>query len=140
LHVVDFKHEDLHTAALIFEVNEFLFKFDLKSGYHHVDIYPEQYKHLGFLWETKHITTYIPTVLCFTVLSFGHSMAYYLFGKLMRPLIKHWQSRGLRTSVYLDDRIVEGEQETKRKVLGLSMTQKVLVLSKTEKSKCILSG
>ena len=47
LHVISFKYEDLRVAALMFEKDEFLFKFDLKSGYHHVDIYPEHQKYLG---------------------------------------------------------------------------------------------
>jgi len=47
-HVLTFKYEDLRVAALMFEKNEFLFKFDLKSGYHHVDIHPECYKFLVF--------------------------------------------------------------------------------------------
>ena len=41
LHVLTFKYEDLLVAALMFDKNEYLFKFDLKSGYHHVDIHPE---------------------------------------------------------------------------------------------------
>ena len=38
LHVTKFKYEDLRVAALMFEKHEHMFKFDLKSGYHHVDI------------------------------------------------------------------------------------------------------
>jgi len=37
-----FKYEDLCIASVMFEKYDFMFKFDLKSGYHHVDIYPEQ--------------------------------------------------------------------------------------------------
>ena len=48
MHVGEFKYEDLHTAALMFEIHEYLFKFDLKSGYHHVDIHPNYYQFLGF--------------------------------------------------------------------------------------------
>ena len=33
LHVTKFKYEDLHVAALMFERHEYMFKFDLKSGY-----------------------------------------------------------------------------------------------------------
>ena len=33
-----FKYEDLRVAMLLFEKGDFLFSFDLKSGYHHVDI------------------------------------------------------------------------------------------------------
>ena len=53
LHVVRFKYEDLLIAALMFEANEYLFKFDLKSGYHHVDIHPDHSHFLGFQWEEK---------------------------------------------------------------------------------------
>ena len=43
-----FKYEDLCIVALMFGQHELLFKFDLKSGYHHVDIYPDRQKYLGF--------------------------------------------------------------------------------------------
>ena len=42
VHAVKFKYEDLRIAAMVFESNEYLFKFDLKSGYHHLDIHPAQ--------------------------------------------------------------------------------------------------
>ena len=35
---VKFKYEDLRVALLMFTREDFLFKFDLKSGYHHLDI------------------------------------------------------------------------------------------------------
>ena len=104
-----FKYEDLRVAALLFEKHEFLFKFDLKSGYHHVDIYPEYQKYLGFQWDIDGVTGYY----VFAVLPFGLSMACYIFTKLMRPLVRYWRGRGLKAIVYLDDGIiaVEGESE-----------------------------
>ena len=42
----------------------------------------------------------------FIVLPFGLASACYTFTKLMRPLVKHWRGRGLRTIVYIDDGIV----------------------------------
>ena len=78
-----FKYEDLHIAAVMFEQHELLFKFDLKSGYHHIDIYPDHQKYLGFQWGTKERICYY----VFTVLPFGLSTACYLFTKLTRPLI-----------------------------------------------------
>ena len=39
----------------------------------------------------------------FTVLPFGLSSAPYIFTKLLRPLVKHWRSQGVRVVVYLDD-------------------------------------
>ena len=58
LHVASFKYEDLRIAALMFEANDFLFKFDLKSGNHHVDIHLEYFKYLGFQWAVKGVTSY----------------------------------------------------------------------------------
>ena len=60
-----------------------MFKFDLKSGYHHVNIWPEHYKFLGFRWDRNGEVGYY----VFTVLPFGLSTACYLFTKLTRPLI-----------------------------------------------------
>ena len=108
LHVISFKYEDLRIAALMFEGDEFLIKFDLKSGYHHVDIFPGHHKYLGFRWDTNSETNYY----VFTVLPFGLATACYLFTKLMRPLVRYWRGRGLKAIVYLDDGIiaVKGEQ------------------------------
>ena len=83
LHVLSFKYEDLRTAALMFEQGEYMFKFDLKSGYHHINIWPEHYKFLGFRWDRSGEVGYY----VFKVLPFGLSIACYLFTKLTRPLI-----------------------------------------------------
>ena len=48
LHVQSFKYENLHIAALMFEQGEYQFKFNLKSVYHHVDIWPEHYN----IWDS----------------------------------------------------------------------------------------
>ena len=42
----------------------------------------------------------------FTVLPFGLSTACYAFIKLIRPLILHWLSMGIRVVIYVDDGIV----------------------------------
>ena len=43
-----FKYEDLHCLSKVFEQNYWFFTWDLESGYHHVDIYSEHQKFLGF--------------------------------------------------------------------------------------------
>ena len=43
-----FKYEDLRVAMLMFQPDDYMFTFDLKSGYHHVDIHEEHWKYLGF--------------------------------------------------------------------------------------------
>ncbi|XP_022791177.1 uncharacterized protein LOC111330573 [Stylophora pistillata] len=44
-----------------------------------------------------------PSFFMFTILPFGLSSAPYIFTKLLRPLVRHWQSQGIYTVVYLDD-------------------------------------
>ena len=46
-----FKCEDLSVAMQIFSRNYYLFKFNLKSGYHHVEIFPVHRKFLAFSWD-----------------------------------------------------------------------------------------
>ena len=98
-----FKYEDLTVAMSLFEKGDYMFSFDLKSGYHHVDITQEHWKYLGFSWQS--------CFYVFTVLPFGLSSACYIFTKLLRPLVRYWRSQGLRIIVYLDDGVcaVEGE-------------------------------
>ena len=43
-----FKYEDLRSAMLMFEKGDFMFSFDLKAGYHHVDIHKKHWQYLGF--------------------------------------------------------------------------------------------
>ena len=102
-----FKYEDLRVAMLMFQPGDYMFTFDLKSGYHHVDIHREHWKYLGFAWGEG------PTLQCyvFCVLPFGLATACYLFTKLLRPLVKYWRSQGLRIVVYLDDGIAAMEGE-----------------------------
>ena len=90
---------------LLFERGDYFFSFDLKSGYHHVDIAPPHCKYLGFAWEGHFYV--------FTVLPFGLSSACYMFTKLLRPLVRYWRAKGLRILVYLDDGLcaVAGRQK-----------------------------
>jgi len=108
LYVLKFNYEDLCIAVLLFEPDEYLFKFDLK---HHEDICPGHYQYLGLRWDANGTENYY----VFKVLLFSLCMACYLFTKLMRPLVRYWYGRGLKAIVYLDDRIiaVKGEAEAK---------------------------
>jgi len=86
-----FKYEDLRVAMLMFQKGDYLICFDLKSGYHHVDIYEPHRQYLGFSWERRRRTQ----LYIFTVLLFGLATACYAFTKLLRPLIKYWRGQGL---------------------------------------------
>ena len=63
-----FKYENLRTVAELFHENDFFIRFDLTSGYHHIDIHPEQHKYLGFHWRFE---GNIARFFHFTVLPFG---------------------------------------------------------------------
>ena len=39
----------------------------------------------------------------FTVLPFGLCTVYYLFPKVVRPLVCYWRAQGIRIIMYLDD-------------------------------------
>ena len=75
--------------------------FDIKSGYHHIEIFESDQQFLGFSWVFDGVTKYFK----FTVLPFGLSVGPYIFSKVMRPLVKYWRSKAIRIVVYLDDGI-----------------------------------
>ena len=77
----------------------FLFKFDLKSGYHHIDINRDFQKYLGFSWSFKGKKVYFQ----FSVLPFGLSSAPHIFTKIVRVLIKYWRSFSIRIACFIDD-------------------------------------
>ena len=93
------KYDDIRTALLYVNKNYWCFKFDITSAYHHIDIFPDHRKYLGFSWNFDGITRYFQ----FNVLPFGLTSAPYIFTKLTRPLIKKWRSEGKTILMYLDD-------------------------------------
>ena len=50
LHLFKVKFEDIRVAERLFDRNSYIFTFDLKSAYHHIDIFPEHTTYLGFSW------------------------------------------------------------------------------------------
>ena len=100
-----FKCENLHTIKNTFAKDFFVFSFDLKSGYHHVDIFPDHRKYLAFSWE------FVPghtRFFQFTVLPFGLSSAPYIFTKLLKPLETHWRAQGIPIAIFFDDGVGAG--------------------------------
>jgi len=65
------------------------FSFDIKSGYHHIEIFESDQQFLGFSWVLDGVTKYFK----FTVLPFGLSVGPFIFSKVMRPLVKYWRSK-----------------------------------------------
>ena len=85
-----------------FPSNLWAYSLDIKSGYHHVEIYPSHQRFLGFSWVFNGVRRYFKSF----VLPFGLSTGPYIFTKVMRPLVKHWRFQALRIVVYLDDGLV----------------------------------
>ena len=100
-----FRCEDLHTIKNVFSKDFFVFSLDLRSGYHHVDIFPDHRKYLAFSWDFgKGHTRYFQ----FTVLPFGLSSAPFIFTKLLKSLITHWRSQGIPIAIFFDDEVGAG--------------------------------
>ena len=95
----------MHTIKNTFAKDFFVFSFDLKSGYHQVDIFPDHRKYLAFSWE------FVPghtRFFQFTVLPFGLSSAPYIFTKLLKPLQTHWRAQGIPIAIFFDDGVGAG--------------------------------
>jgi len=92
----------------------YLFKFDLKSGYYHIDIFEPHQTYLGFSWNFEGKTRYF----IFSVLPFGLSTAPFIFTKTVRPLIKYWRSLAIKIVCFLDDGL--GTEPNKEKAINSS--------------------
>ena len=72
------KFGDWKTFQNYISSENYLFKFDLKSGYHHIEIFQPHVTYLGFQWEVDGV----PRYFCFADLPFGLSTAPYIFTKV----------------------------------------------------------
>ena len=89
----------LHTIRGAFSKEYFVFSFDLKSRYRHIDIFPDHCRYLAFSWDfgSGH-TRYFQ----FTVLLFGLSSAPFIFTKLLKSLESHWRAQGIPIDIFFD--------------------------------------
>jgi hypothetical protein len=102
-------------AKEVLKPGDFMFSFDLKSGYHHVDIFKDHQKFLAFSWTYSDGST---KYFQFTVLPFGLSSAPYNFTKLLKPIIKKWLSQGNSIVIFLDDGLGTGRTYTLAKIFS----------------------
>ena len=113
-----FKYEDLRSLSQVLDEGHWFFTWDLMSGYHHLDIFPDHQKYLGFAWPFSGVVRYFT----FAVLPFGLSSACFCFTKLMRPLVRRWRSMGHNSFIYLDDGF--GSQPDKCSATAASFIQR----------------
>ena len=100
------KIEGADTLSQYLPSAKFLFGFDLKSGYHHISMVPDQRKLLGFAYpDEKWVTRYF----VFNILPFGLSSAGFVFTKVLRVLVNLWRSNGIPILVFFDDGIAAAE-------------------------------
>ena len=111
-----FRCEDISIVKEILNPGDFMFSFDLKSRYHHVEISPEHRRFLSFSWVFPNGKV---RYFQFSVLPFGLSSAPYLFTKLLKPLVKKWRSTGIPIVIYLDDGLGAGDSYTSAKIVSL---------------------
>ena len=98
------KYEDWKVALHYFMTEAFMFSFDLKSEYHHIEIFEGHQTYLGFSW--KHGSSnyyYFTKFYVYTVLPFGSSSAPHIITKILKPLEKHWRHQGICIAILLDD-------------------------------------
>ena len=95
-----FRLEDLSQARSLIDCGSFLFSFDIKSAYHHIEIFEGHRQFLGFSWPLDGIENQF---FVFNVLPFGLASAPYCFTKVTKPLVNKWRAAGIKVLMYLDD-------------------------------------
>ena len=97
--VPKFKYEDIRCVRNLFEKGDYFFKFDIRSGYHHINILEAHQKYLAFAWDFEGVTKYF----VFTVLVFGLASAPFVLKKVVKVLIKYWRAAGIHIFGCVDD-------------------------------------
>ena len=95
------KFEDFKVFRNYIREGSYMFHFDFRSGYHHIDIFEEHWTYLGFSWTENGVTSYY----VFVVLPFGLSTAPYIFTKVCRVFVKYWRANGIKIVIFIDDGI-----------------------------------
>jgi hypothetical protein len=104
LHVPHYKFEDIKAASSFFSKNCYMVNYDLRSGYHHIDIHPSYQQYLGLAWDSKYYV--------YTALAFGISSAGLVFTKVLKELVKRWRAQSIPVVLYLDDGIIIAKSDS----------------------------
>ena len=76
------------------------------SGWHRIPpITMQSTQYLGFSWVFNNKRTFF----VFNVLPFGLSSACYVFTKLLRPFVKKWRGKGIKSIIFIDDGLCGGD-------------------------------
>jgi len=122
LHLFKVKFEDIKVAEALFHPGSFLFTYDLKAAYHHIDIFAQHMTYLGFSWVYEGRKRYF--VYC--SLPFGICTAGHIFTKMLRVVVAHLRSQGHKIIMFLDDGIGGGRSYSEA-LLSSQVTQSSLL-------------
>ncbi|XP_057299732.1 uncharacterized protein LOC130630297 [Hydractinia symbiolongicarpus] len=118
------KFEDWKVVREFLTAQGYMFKFDIKQGYHHIDISEEHQNFLGFSWVIGGKERYF----VFTVLPFGLSPAPFICTKTMRVFIRYCRENMIKIAIFIDDGFGTDKNYKKAKQDAL-FVQKTLQLS-----------
>ena len=107
-------------------------KLDLKDAYLSIPITQSHRKYLKFAWQG--------TVYQYNVLPFGLATALRAFTKLMKPVLAHLRSKGVRLITYLDNLLIigKGKREAKEAYQNAkSLMESLGFVTNLEKSQAI---
>ena len=122
LHEFKVKFEDIKIAEQTFDENSYLFTFDLKGAYHHIDIFEGHRTFLGFSYEMRGKTRFY----VFNCLPFGIKTAGHIFTKVMRVVVGFIRERGYKVIMFLDDGI-GGDSSLDSALLASEFTRRSLL-------------
>ena len=90
-----FKYASIAQVREVFDQGDFLFAWDLKDGYWHIDLHPDFWTYMVFEWEG--------VLYYFAVLPFGCAPACWVFTVIIGVLIAACRAFGLKCLTYIDD-------------------------------------
>lgn len=96
-----FKMEDVRMAMKLMSKGCYMGNIDIENAYFLISIKEKSRKYLRFQWNK--------TLFEFVCLSFGISVAPWIFTKIMKPVVSNLRDIGLLSVVYLDDWLCLGE-------------------------------
>ena len=99
LHTFRYKYEDMNTARQMFKKGTYMFSFDIRGAYNHIDIFPTHRTFLGFAW----IENGAECIYVYNSLPFGLATAGHIFSKVLRAVVTFWRSKGHKVITFLDD-------------------------------------
>ena len=99
-----FKYERLTDLQNLLVGGEFMVKFDLEAGYHHIPLHPSQHGLFGFEFQGVRYN--------WRQLFFGLTSAPYYFTMILRDLAKRWRFDGIMLIHYLDDFLIVAKSKS----------------------------